>query len=55
MKLAQNVAGMKTREIHTKFQSEDLGGIGQFENIGLDRRRILKWATQNYGVVFGFM
>lgn len=55
MNLAENVAGVKTREIHTKFQSEDLRGIEQFENLGLDRKRILKWVTQNYGVVFRFM
>jgi len=42
MKLAENVACVRTREIHTKFQSEDLRGIEQFENVGLDRRRILK-------------
>jgi hypothetical protein len=55
MTLAENVAGMKTREIRTKFQSEDLGGIELFENIGLDRRRILNWVTQNCGVVFRFV
>jgi hypothetical protein len=55
MKLAKNVADMKTREIHTKFQSQNLGGIEQFENVGSDRRKILKLVTQNYGVVFGFV
>ena len=42
MKLAENVAGVKALEIHTKFQSEDFGGTEQFENVGLDRRRIVK-------------
>jgi hypothetical protein len=46
---------MKTRKIHTKFQSEDLRGIEELENVGLDRRRILKWVTLNCGVMFGFM
>ena len=55
MKLAENVAGVKTREFHTKFQSEDLRGTEQFENVGFDRMRILRWVAQNYGVVFGFM
>jgi hypothetical protein len=49
------VAGVKRRAVHTKFQSEDLKRIEQYENVGLDRRRVLKWVTQNYGVVFGFV
>jgi hypothetical protein len=55
MKLAENVAGVKTLGIHTNFQSEYMRVLERFENIGLDRRRILKWLTHNYGVVIGFL
>jgi len=46
--MSEAFARIVKRKVHTEFWWGNLGEIEHFENLGLDKRVILKWVFKKY-------